>query len=616
MCGGDLNIEADINVIECEYCGTTQTVPTADNEKKVNLFNRANRLRLNSEFDKAAGIYESIIAEFPEEAEAYWGLCLCNHGIEYVDDPATAKKVPTCHRASFEKLANDENFNMAMEYADVVAQKLYRDEAREIDRIMDNILSISKNEKPYDVFICYKETDEQGERTIDSVIAQDVYDTLTSKGMKVFFARISLEDKLGQMYEPYIFAALNSAKVMLAIGTKYEHFHAVWVKNEWSRFLKLMAKDKTKVLIPCYKDMDAYDLPDEFKALQSQDMGKIGFMQDLVRGIEKVTEINIHETKIVKETVVTNTVSVNNSLAAPLIERAFMFLEEEKWSSADEYCEKALDLEPKNAQAYLGKLLANKYKHNIHELKYLDKNDLISDEYFEKTMRFADEELTSMLNDTVQMIDKIDLNKEIVEHKINVLDATVSEKKSVSHNPDLTDSYIKTPAEKLISEKENNIRQLKSEISMLGLFKRKEKDALNVMINKENSEIDELRKIAIAEKKELVEKHMQEFLNENKDKIEEIESRIQTAKEDLYQFGLELIENEDFFNAKTIFKKLSGYKDSKEKLDLVSGIVFNNEEFEIICPTCGCVINIGLDIVEEGSMKCHICGEIMEFEFD
>ena len=288
MCGGDLNIEADVNVVECEYCGTTQTVPTVDNDKKVNLFNRANRLRINGEFDKAAGIYESIIAEFPEEAEAYWGLCLCNYGIEYVDDPATAKKVPTCHRASFEKLANDENFKLAMEYADVIAQKVYRDEAREIERILDNILSVSKNEKTYDVFICYKETDEKGERTIDSVFAQDIYDALTSKGLKVFFARITLEDKLGQMYEPYIFAALNSAKVLLSVGTKYEHFHAVWVKNEWSRFLKLMAKDKSKVLIPCYKDMDAYDLPDEFKALQAQDMGKIGFMQDLVRGVMKL----------------------------------------------------------------------------------------------------------------------------------------------------------------------------------------------------------------------------------------------------------------------------------------------------------------------------------------
>ena len=66
----------------------------ADNEKKMTLFARANRLRFNNEFDKASGVYESIIAEFPEEAEAYWGLVLCKYGIEYVDDPATGKKSP------------------------------------------------------------------------------------------------------------------------------------------------------------------------------------------------------------------------------------------------------------------------------------------------------------------------------------------------------------------------------------------------------------------------------------------------------------------------------------------------------------------------------------------
>ena len=70
---------------------------------------------------------------------------------------------------------------------------------------------------------------------MDSVIAQDVYDALTEKGYRVFFSRITLEDKLGTEYEPYIFAALNSAKVTLAFGTDYEYFSAVWVKNEWSR---------------------------------------------------------------------------------------------------------------------------------------------------------------------------------------------------------------------------------------------------------------------------------------------------------------------------------------------------------------------------------------------
>ena len=72
MCGGDLNITAEEKIIECEYCGSTQTVPDGSDEKKTNLFNRANRLRMDNEFDKAAGVYESIVAEFPEDAEGYY----------------------------------------------------------------------------------------------------------------------------------------------------------------------------------------------------------------------------------------------------------------------------------------------------------------------------------------------------------------------------------------------------------------------------------------------------------------------------------------------------------------------------------------------------------------
>ena len=47
MCGGDLNIAADEKIIECEYCGSTQTIPDGSDEKKTNLFNRANRLRMS-----------------------------------------------------------------------------------------------------------------------------------------------------------------------------------------------------------------------------------------------------------------------------------------------------------------------------------------------------------------------------------------------------------------------------------------------------------------------------------------------------------------------------------------------------------------------------------------
>ena len=211
MCGGDLVIEPGATVAECEYCGSRQTVPNQDNEKKLTLFARANRLRASCEFDKAAGVYESIVAEFPQEAEAYWGLVLCKYGIEYVDDPATGKKIPTCHRSSFESVLDDSNFDQAMENADVVARKVYREEAKQIEELRKGIIEVSVKEEPYDIFICYKETDDKGDRTLDSVLAQDIYDALMEKGYRVFFSRITLEDKLGQEYEPDIFAALNPA---------------------------------------------------------------------------------------------------------------------------------------------------------------------------------------------------------------------------------------------------------------------------------------------------------------------------------------------------------------------------------------------------------------------
>ena len=356
MCGGDLNLIEGASTAECEFCGSVQTIPNLDDEKKLIQFERAERLRKQCAFDKAAGIYETIVADFRQEAEAYWGLVLCKYGIEYVDDPATGKKIPTCHRSSFDSIMEDSDFEQALENADGTARKVYRDEAKAIEEIRKGIIAVSNNEKPYDIFICYKETDENGDRTLDSVLAQDVYDALTGKGYRVFFSRITLEDKLGMEYEPYIFAALNSAKIMLAFGTDYEYFNAVWVKNEWSRFLKLMSKDKEKHLIPCFKGIDAYDMPKEFARLQAQDLGKVGAIQDLLRGIEKIIPRQTAQPVVVQERVVVGG-SGDNKIAS-LLDRGNMALEDGDWAKADSFFEDVLNNDSKNAQAYLGKTLA------------------------------------------------------------------------------------------------------------------------------------------------------------------------------------------------------------------------------------------------------------------
>ena len=360
MCGGDIEISADKTFGTCEYCGSTMTLPKTDDDQRLSLFNRGTHLRRNGEFDKAAAIYERLIGENDADAEAHWNLLLCRYGIEYVQDPASGERIPTCHRASFDSILNDVDYQAALKYSDGVARSLYEKEALRIANLQKDILAISQKETPFDVFICYKESDENGKRTKDSALAQDIYYQLTDAGYKVFFARITLEDKLGQEYEPYIFAALHSAKVMVVVGTKPEYLNAVWVKNEWSRYLALMRTDRSRLLIPCYRDMDPYDMPEELSMLQSQDMGKIGFIQDLIRGVKKVVDAAKPQeamTETVKETVVVHNEGGSNVQA--LLKRGSMALEDGEWSKADEFFEQVLNQDAECGAAYLGKFLAH-----------------------------------------------------------------------------------------------------------------------------------------------------------------------------------------------------------------------------------------------------------------
>lgn len=357
MCGGDIDFIPGATYGTCEYCGSTSTIPQAEDENKLNRYNRANHFRRQCEFDKAVAAYEKILEQDDTDAEAHWGAVISRFGIEYVEDPATHQRIPTCHRVQVASILTDEDYLAAVENApDEESRRIYQEEAARIAEIQKGILAISANEKPYDVFICYKETDENGQRTRDSQWAQDVYYGLTEQGLKVFFSRITLEDKLGQQYEPYIFAALNSAKVMVVIGSRPEYFNAVWVKNEWSRYLSLMKHDHKRLLIPCYRDMDPYDLPEELSMLQSQDMSKIGFMQDLLRGVQKVMQQPTSAPQGVR--VETATVETNAPGVTSLLKRAALFLEDGDTASAREYYDRVLDIDPECAEAYMGKVCA------------------------------------------------------------------------------------------------------------------------------------------------------------------------------------------------------------------------------------------------------------------
>ncbi|MBR4664802.1 MAG: toll/interleukin-1 receptor domain-containing protein, partial [Lentisphaeria bacterium] len=359
----------------CPYCNSLTTFPKITDSRMEQLYARAEQFRRNSDFDKAVFAYDQLIQMDPENPEYYWGAVISRNGIEYVEDPVSHERVPTCHRVQYDSILADTDYQIVLSLSSGYDRDIYEKEAKRIAEIQKGILTISAQEKPYDVFICYKETTDGRTRTKDCTLAQDIYYRLTNIGCKVFFARITLEGKLGQQYEPYIFAALNSAKVMLVIGSKKEFFEAVWVRNEWSRFLALMKKDRTKLLIPCYSGMDPYDLPTELSMFQAQDMSKIGFLLDLIHGIKKVMgqEDARKNSSGSPASVSTQAASADSVSADKLLKRVEFFLTDRNFDKAEEYCNKILDTDPDNLEAYFYQLLVTMQM--TDEMAWPDQND-------------------------------------------------------------------------------------------------------------------------------------------------------------------------------------------------------------------------------------------------
>lgn len=294
-CGGELEL-VEPGIGKCSSCHSKQPMPQLNDDK----FNRANRLRLEDvNFDDARKLYESIVDSNPDEAEAYWGIVLCRYGIEYVKDPRTGDYKPTCNRLIESSIKEDSDFKLACEKAlNDNVKDFYVGQAELIDNIQKKIMQIAKNEKPYDIFISFKDKDDDtGMETKDSKKATSLYYALKDAGYNVFFSKITLKEKAGEEYEPLIYAALKSSKVMLLIGTKAEYMNAKWVKNEWRRFNKMRMDGERKLLLPVYEDMDPYEIPYELQGLQAMNMGELDFLETLKKTVDSFIGESIESRK-------------------------------------------------------------------------------------------------------------------------------------------------------------------------------------------------------------------------------------------------------------------------------------------------------------------------------
>nr|MCR5844635.1 toll/interleukin-1 receptor domain-containing protein [Oscillospiraceae bacterium] len=141
----------------------------------------------------------------------------------------------------------------------------------------------------YDVFISVKQTDKTEGKTHpteDYRVGLELYDHLTSLGLKVFNSE-KTKGPAGKEWEPYILAALMSARVMIVVGTCPKYMESQWVKNEWTRFQwlqKYERDEKKERVLFCYLSggMKAEQIP---KALNPN-------KQAIIDGIHAQTELD------------------------------------------------------------------------------------------------------------------------------------------------------------------------------------------------------------------------------------------------------------------------------------------------------------------------------------
>ena len=273
-CGGTLVPNADQVTALCEFCGCIQPIPVVD----AACYNRANELRREKKFAQAAVLLEGALSIDPKDAEGNWNMVLCKFGIEYVEEPDGSRK-PTCHGISYCSVLEDPHYLCALKYADSESAKLYKEEAAQIYKIQQEVIELAQTGEKYDIFISYKETNAEGNRTIDSVIAQELYEHLNGMGYRVFFARVALAEKGGLSYEPVIFSALNSASVMIVVGSSRENLTSLWVRNEWERYLFLMQENSDKKMLLVYRNMKQSEFPEKLEFMSCVDAGNYGYLQ-------------------------------------------------------------------------------------------------------------------------------------------------------------------------------------------------------------------------------------------------------------------------------------------------------------------------------------------------
>lgn len=161
-CALELSLPAGAELLTCPACGTVNAHPHMEGFT-LDLLANATRLRLACEFHRAMRSYEHVLDECPDAHEALWGAALCRYGVEYVDDPASGRRLPVVHTVLPRPMREDADCRRACEMAPPEIRSQYEADAAYIDKVQAEIRRQAERCPDFDIFLCHKTSGAHGE---------------------------------------------------------------------------------------------------------------------------------------------------------------------------------------------------------------------------------------------------------------------------------------------------------------------------------------------------------------------------------------------------------------------------------------------------------------------
>ena len=129
----------------------------------------------------------------------------------------------------------------------------------------------------FDIFISFKNTAENGLQTEDAALAEQVYKEFCARGISTFYSNITLL-RLGEsVYKRSIDKALDTAKILIVIGTDLAYIKSRWIRYEWESFhTDVLDGVKDGEIITFTRNINPRSLPRALRSYQNCNVDDMG----------------------------------------------------------------------------------------------------------------------------------------------------------------------------------------------------------------------------------------------------------------------------------------------------------------------------------------------------